>query len=236
MGKILIMKSLLEKKGSEKVSDRHACSEEVAKRAELRTRQNEQNSSWFGSATGGTEDWDLASAPWPNLWQKRSCSSFRSQRIHLYNIFQRLDRSGSWRLHRSAALACDLVAIEYLALALDSYSRLNLQKDLMSSGWQALRPGGLLVYSTCTLNHEENERQCCQLQEQGAQVVRLDEQLVPSTPEGFLRVWPHWLDVEGFFVACFYKAALLLQDSESRRREGLARRLLMWIRLHRWIV
>ncbi|CAK9116483.1 unnamed protein product, partial [Durusdinium trenchii] len=84
-------------------------------------------------------------------------------------------------------------------------SRLNLQKDLMSSGWQALRPGGLLVYSTCTLNHEENERQCCQLQEQGAQVVRLDEQLVPSTPEGFLRVWPHWLDVEGFFVACFYK-------------------------------
>lgn len=36
---------------------------EVAKRAELRTRQNEQNSSWFGSATGGTEDWDLASAP-----------------------------------------------------------------------------------------------------------------------------------------------------------------------------
>ena len=37
MGKILIMKSLLEKKGSEKVSDRHACSEEVAKRAELRT-------------------------------------------------------------------------------------------------------------------------------------------------------------------------------------------------------
>lgn len=51
-----------------------------------------------------------------------------------------------------------------------------------------------------------------------------------------VEVWPHWLDVEGFFVACFYKAALLLQDSESRRREGLARRLLMWIRLHRWIV
>jgi 16S rRNA (cytosine1407-C5)-methyltransferase len=33
----------------------------------------------------------------------------------------------------------------------------RLQKKLLSSAAAALRPGGTLVYSTCTLNHEENE-------------------------------------------------------------------------------
>jgi len=35
--------------------------------------------------------------------------------------------------------------------------RARLQKKLMASGVQALRPGGVLVYSTCTLNMAENE-------------------------------------------------------------------------------
>jgi len=34
----------------------------------------------------------------------------------------------------------------------------RLQRKLLESGVRALRPGGVLVYSTCTLNLEENER------------------------------------------------------------------------------
>jgi 16S rRNA (cytosine1407-C5)-methyltransferase len=34
----------------------------------------------------------------------------------------------------------------------------RLQKKLFASGTRALKPGGLLVYSTCTLNLEENEK------------------------------------------------------------------------------
>ena len=34
----------------------------------------------------------------------------------------------------------------------------RLQRKLLASGASALRPGGILVYSTCTLNLEENER------------------------------------------------------------------------------
>ena len=33
----------------------------------------------------------------------------------------------------------------------------NLQKELIKSAYQALKPGGILVYSTCTLNKYENE-------------------------------------------------------------------------------
>lgn len=34
----------------------------------------------------------------------------------------------------------------------------RLQRRLLASGTRALKPGGVLVYSTCTLNLEENER------------------------------------------------------------------------------
>jgi len=34
----------------------------------------------------------------------------------------------------------------------------RLQRRLFASGFRALRPGGVLVYSTCTLNIEENEK------------------------------------------------------------------------------
>lgn len=33
----------------------------------------------------------------------------------------------------------------------------NIQREIMSNAWQYLKPGGVMVYSTCTLNKEENE-------------------------------------------------------------------------------
>ncbi len=36
--------------------------------------------------------------------------------------------------------------------------RVRLQRKLLESGFRAVRPGGVLVYSTCTLNLEENEK------------------------------------------------------------------------------
>lgn len=90
--------------------------------------------------------------------------------------------------------------------SLQLQSRCDLQQELLGSAWEALQPGGLLVYSTCTLNNKENEMQCCWLQEQGAKVISLGAQPM-ATKKGFLRVWPHLLDAEGFFVACFCKDA-----------------------------
>ena len=33
----------------------------------------------------------------------------------------------------------------------------KIQRKLIKSGYNALKPGGIMVYSTCTLNLEENE-------------------------------------------------------------------------------
>jgi 16S rRNA (cytosine1407-C5)-methyltransferase len=71
-----------------------------------------------------------------------------------------------------------------------------------------LRPGGTLVYSTCTLNRDENEDVCLWLKAQYPEAVEflpLNDLFASAqeavTPEGFLHVFPQIYDCEGFFVA-----------------------------------
>jgi len=90
----------------------------------------------------------------------------------------------------------------------------DTQKALIDSAFHALRPGGTLVYSTCTLNREENEEVLAWLlarYPQAAEIAPLDN-LFPDagralTPEGFLHVFPQIYDCEGFFVARLRKTA-----------------------------
>lgn len=89
----------------------------------------------------------------------------------------------------------------------------DLQKKLIESAYLALKPGGVLVYSTCTLNHEENQEVCQHLIDsfpKQVSVARLDTLFTGAervaTPEGYLHIWPQIFDSEGFFVAAFRKA------------------------------
>ncbi|WP_276319739.1 16S rRNA (cytosine(1407)-C(5))-methyltransferase RsmF [Siccibacter turicensis] len=82
------------------------------------------------------------------------------------------------------------------------------QRDLIESAFHALKPGGTLVYSTCTLNREENEAVCHWLLARfpGAVEIASLAGLFPGadgalTEEGFLHVFPQIYDCEGFFVA-----------------------------------
>lgn len=99
--------------------------------------------------------------------------------------------------------------------ALSQVPRLaHLQKRLIVSAFHALKPGGCLVYSTCTMTYEENQQVCEHLlkQFQGNVVVEPLGDLFPgaatcATQEGFLQLWPYSFDQEGFFVARFRKLA-----------------------------
>ncbi|WP_313123705.1 16S rRNA (cytosine(1407)-C(5))-methyltransferase RsmF [Pseudescherichia sp.] len=88
------------------------------------------------------------------------------------------------------------------------------QQELIDSAFHALRPGGTLVYSTCTLNQEENEAICHWLKARYPDAVEflpLGELFVGATqaltPDGFLHVFPQIFDCEGFFVARLRKTA-----------------------------
>ncbi|MFV8905289.1 16S rRNA (cytosine(1407)-C(5))-methyltransferase RsmF [Serratia fonticola] len=82
------------------------------------------------------------------------------------------------------------------------------QWELIDSAFHALAPGGVMVYSTCTLNAQENQQVIHQLLATYGDAVSIEPlgDLFPQaqlalTPEGFLHVFPQIYDSEGFFVA-----------------------------------
>jgi 16S rRNA (cytosine1407-C5)-methyltransferase len=71
-----------------------------------------------------------------------------------------------------------------------------------------LAPGGVMVYSTCTLNAQENQQIVNGLLATYGDAVSVEPlgELFPGakqalTAEGFLHVFPQIYDSEGFFVA-----------------------------------
>jgi len=88
------------------------------------------------------------------------------------------------------------------------------QRDLLDSAFHALKPGGTLVYSTCTLNQIENQQVIAWLLKRypdAVEVMPLDQLFEgaaqAATPEGYLHVFPQLFDSEGFFVARLRKTA-----------------------------
>lgn len=86
------------------------------------------------------------------------------------------------------------------------------QKELINNAFLALKENGILIYSTCTLSHEENQDICYFLKDEFSDAVEfLDlNSLFPDanksrTVEGFLHIWPQIYNSEGFFVAAIKK-------------------------------
>lgn len=84
----------------------------------------------------------------------------------------------------------------------------DTQKDLIESAFHALKPGGVMVYSTCTLSIEENQQVCHHLKETFGDLVEFEDLSnlftgadKATTEEGFLHIFPQVYDCEGFFVA-----------------------------------
>lgn len=86
------------------------------------------------------------------------------------------------------------------------------QKRILSCAAAMLRPGGRLVYSTCTLNREENESVIAWLLEAFPSLSPLPfsfsmgEGRTTNAPNGTAHLYPHELRGEGHFVAQVCKA------------------------------
>ncbi|QSX32171.1 16S rRNA (cytosine(1407)-C(5))-methyltransferase RsmF [Shewanella avicenniae] len=99
------------------------------------------------------------------------------------------------------------------------------QRDLIISAFLALKPGGTLVYSTCTLNKRENHQVCHFLKQQYGDAVEFVSlaNLFPNadkalSEEGFLHIWPQIYDSEGFFVAKLKKTASVQPLSSTNNK------------------
>ncbi|SHJ95956.1 16S rRNA (cytosine(967)-C(5))-methyltransferase RsmB [Desulforamulus aeronauticus] len=85
----------------------------------------------------------------------------------------------------------------------------RLQKEILQSAAKCLRPGGVLVYSTCTITHEENIGVVEDFLTEHPEFIMGDlRQFLPpgldqeSTAEkGYLQLLPHVHGMDGFFIA-----------------------------------
>ena len=83
----------------------------------------------------------------------------------------------------------------------------NRQKEILHSGAALVRPGGRLVYSTCTFAPEENELCIEAFLQAHPEFERISVDVPWFTPAGTgaFRLWPHKLLGEGHFVAVLHK-------------------------------
>ncbi len=100
---------------------------------------------------------------------------------------------GMFRRNRSVREEWSEAAVELCA---------RRQRRILSNIWSTLRPGGYLIYSTCTFNRAENEDNIEWLAEKyGASIVEVPApEGVEFSGAGYL-FWPHLIEGEGFFAA-----------------------------------
>jgi len=85
------------------------------------------------------------------------------------------------------------------------------QQHILQDASKLLRPGGKLIYSTCTYNPSENINNAIWLQENGFQNIPLDIKnewnIVTVEKQEVLgyQFYPHRVKGEGFFISCFQK-------------------------------
>ena len=81
------------------------------------------------------------------------------------------------------------------------------QAEILSSGAILVRPGGRLVYSTCTFAPEENEQTIAAFLEDHPEfsLEAVDAPWFTPAGEGQFRLWPHKLLGEGHFAAVLRK-------------------------------
>ncbi|CAN5244260.1 RsmB/NOP family class I SAM-dependent RNA methyltransferase [soil metagenome] len=108
--------------------------------------------------------------------------------------------SGTWRRHPDAKWR---LSPQTLARRVDE------QNSVLKQAAGYVKPGGRLVYVTCSVLAEENEDRIAAFTEDGAFSVQKAE--VPGlsglqTPEGYIRVSPLSVETDGFFAAVLVKS------------------------------
>ena len=100
------------------------------------------------------------------------------------------------------------------------------QRDILTEAWKCLKPGGILIYSTCTLNTRENENNVAWMAEQfNADILPVDIQpewhIVSSPVSGFpfpvYRFLPHRTKGEGLFMAVARKGEFCSDTHKQKK-------------------
>lgn len=101
--------------------------------------------------------------------------------------------------------------IKYNKTEADLESLTKIQAELLETAWTLVKPGGKIVYSTCTIDKTENDGVVLQFLERHPEALKLVpeffEEAGLATPNGMLQVLPQHFGSDGFFAATLQKPA-----------------------------
>ncbi len=91
-------------------------------------------------------------------------------------------------------------------------SLVKLQREMLDVIWQYVKPGGILIYSTCTINRKENQDniewftkqypfEYVSLEEELSSIMGVDADDDEDIKRGFVQLLPGVRETDGFFVA-----------------------------------
>jgi 16S rRNA (cytosine967-C5)-methyltransferase len=102
--------------------------------------------------------------------------------------------------------------IKYAKKENDIFELSKVQRDILEAVAPLLKKGGTLVYSTCTIDEEENEkiieeflRRHPEFEMDETMGERLPEKVKPYVKNGQLQILPHYFGTDGFFIAALRK-------------------------------
>jgi 16S rRNA C967 or C1407 C5-methylase (RsmB/RsmF family)/NOL1/NOP2/fmu family ribosome biogenesis protein len=100
------------------------------------------------------------------------------------------------------------------------------QQRILADVWDALKPGGVLIYSTCTWNEQENEDNIAWLAKQeDAESIKLNVEaswgIQTTVLHGVVgyRFYPHLVNGEGFFISVLRKSGKPDEHVGSSRKK-----------------
>lgn len=94
------------------------------------------------------------------------------------------------------------------------------QRKILTDIWESLKPEGVLVYSTCTYNREENENNvewiCRELDAELLKIDLFGNNDIVETDFGY-RFFPHRTRGEGFFLSTLRKKGDIIRTKEFKQ-------------------
>lgn len=116
------------------------------------------------------------------------------------------------------------------------------QRSIIADVWPALKPGGLLIYSTCTYNREENEAVVEHIMQHfGAQSVQVDVESAWNIHSAIganfpaFRFLPHRTQGEGLFMAVLRKPLDAPSRPLKRKKTKPAKAVAVAGGIDRWL-